>query len=49
MVNMTRAEKRNDQFQQMYNELVKEGRKPTKALKETRKKFNTRNIEKRFV
>jgi hypothetical protein len=46
---MTRAEKRDEDFQKVYNEHIKEGKKPTKALKETRKVFDNRNKRREYV
>lgn len=49
MVNMTRAEKRDENFQKVYNDYLKEGKKATKALKETRKIFDNRNKRREYV
>lgn len=49
MVNMTRVEKRDEEFQKVYQKHIKEGKKSTKALKETRKVFDNRNKRREFV
>ena len=40
MTNMTRAEKRDQEFQRIYKEFIDKGERPNVALRETRRIIN---------